>query len=112
MDDIIVASDYRFSSPFPWILQILARVPPDTLKALRFTVVLDSPDDLNPEDEPLDWGAMDQLLTNARFSVLRQLVFLVSGALPYFLAKAMLQHNLPLVLARGILTVRPGSATR
>ncbi|KAH8814738.1 hypothetical protein DL96DRAFT_1561035 [Flagelloscypha sp. PMI_526] len=106
IQELISGVQYRLSSPLPWILKSLSRLHPNTLKDVSFTIFLDSIEDLDPEDEPIEWDVMDELLcTRPLFSALQNVTFVVLGSLPLFLVKMVLQFRLPGIFRRDLLKV-------
>ncbi|KAJ7669340.1 hypothetical protein DFH06DRAFT_1125709 [Mycena polygramma] len=77
LDKFINYSVYQFSSAIAWIPEILSQTP--NLMEVAFGVAIRDLEELHPEDDPIDWAALDALFCHPRFPHLRTLRFWVSG---------------------------------
>lgn len=101
--DKFVHYDYQFSSAVPWILQLLQKLNSPGLEIIRFIVYLTCPGDLHPIEDPVDWGALDLILTSSPVWKLRSVSFKVSGSIPFDEAVQGIDECLPRCHEAGIL---------
>ncbi|KAJ6491291.1 hypothetical protein C8R47DRAFT_976737 [Mycena vitilis] len=77
LDKFINYSVYQFSSAISWIPEILSQTP--NLMEVAFGVAIRDLEELHPEEDPIDWAALDTLFCHPCFQHLRTLRFWVSG---------------------------------
>lgn len=86
---------YQFTSAVPWILSIIAQIQSTQLEEMTFVVYISSLDDLEPVDHPIDWTALDHLVTGYQFASLRSVCFRISGGISFAAAGEAITKKLP-----------------
>ncbi|KAJ6532743.1 hypothetical protein DFH09DRAFT_1182140 [Mycena vulgaris] len=77
LDKFVHYSVYQFSSPVGWIPELVSRT--SSLREVSFGVALRNVEELYPEEDPIDWDALDSLFCHPQFPHLQALRFWVSG---------------------------------
>ncbi|KAF7291951.1 hypothetical protein MIND_01220700 [Mycena indigotica] len=102
LDKFIHYSTYRFSSAVGWIPQLVSRA--GGLKHIMLSISIRRIDELTPEDDPIDWPALD-----AVFCTLHRLYFRVWSSIELDQVTPVLTHQLPKCAMReGLLQFRSG----
>ncbi|KAJ7089243.1 hypothetical protein B0H15DRAFT_885339 [Mycena belliarum] len=76
LDKFIYYSDYQFSSAVAWIPELVSPIP--NLKELSFGIAIRDIGELHPEENPIDWAALDDLFCDPQLAGLRALRFWVA----------------------------------
>ncbi|KAJ6572071.1 hypothetical protein B0H19DRAFT_937615 [Mycena capillaripes] len=106
LDKFINYSVYQFSSAVAWIPEILSQVP--NLKEVSFGVAIRDLGELNPEEDPIDWTALDRLFCHPRFLHLRTVRFWVFGIVALDAASNVIARCLPRSSGRRMLRFHRG----
>ncbi|KAJ7636941.1 hypothetical protein FB45DRAFT_907794 [Roridomyces roridus] len=93
LDKFINYSVYQFSSAIAWIPELVSQIA--NLKEVSFGIAIRDVEELFPEDDPIDWTALDNTFCHPRFPHLRALRFWVSGNVELDEAAGAIASNLP-----------------
>lgn len=107
MDKFINYSVYQFSSAVGWIPELVSRTP--SLKEISFGVAIRAVEELYPEEDPIDWEALDSLFCHPRFPHLRALRFWVSGNVELDDVITVITRSLPRSSQRSLLRFHRGT---
>ncbi|KAJ7033132.1 hypothetical protein C8F04DRAFT_1039695 [Mycena alexandri] len=91
--DKFISSAYQFSSAVGWIPQLLSQTPGIT--EVSFGVAIRDIRDLHPQEDPIDWGALDRLFCHPRFTQLQTLHFWISGIINLESVSSVITRCLP-----------------
>ncbi|KAJ7928142.1 hypothetical protein B0H13DRAFT_1598175 [Mycena leptocephala] len=106
LDKFINYSVYQFSSAVVWIPELLSRTP--NLMEVSFGVAIRDLRELHPEEDPIDWEALDSLFCHSHFPHLRTLRFWVSGIAALDSVSDAIARCLPLSNERRMLRFHRG----
>ncbi|KAJ7931236.1 hypothetical protein B0H13DRAFT_2308849 [Mycena leptocephala] len=106
LDKFINYSVYQFSSAVAWIPELLSRTP--NLMEVSFGVAIRDLRELHPEEDPIDWEALDSLFCHSHFPHLRTLRFWVSGIVALDSVSDAIARCLPLSNERRMLRFHRG----
>ncbi|KAJ7089237.1 hypothetical protein B0H15DRAFT_981181 [Mycena belliarum] len=101
LDKFIYYSDYQFSSAVAWIPELVSPIP--NLKELSFGIAIRDIGELHPEENPIDWAALDDLFCDPQLAGLRALRFWVADRVELREVARVLSHSLPRSSQRGML---------
>jgi hypothetical protein len=104
MDKFLNCSVYQFSSALGWIPELFSRAP--SLTEVSFGVAIRDVEELEPEDDPIDWDALDSLFFNLRLQSLR---FWVSGNAEFDDVARIITRSLPRSSERKMLRFHRGT---
>ncbi|KAJ7512461.1 hypothetical protein B0H11DRAFT_1699109 [Mycena galericulata] len=93
LDKFINYSVYQFSSAVDWIPELVSRIP--GLKEVSFGIAIRDVEELHPEEDPIDWAALDDIFCHPRFPHLQALHFWISGSVEFDEAINAITRSLP-----------------
>ncbi|KAJ7735089.1 hypothetical protein DFH07DRAFT_114424 [Mycena maculata] len=93
LDKFIHYSVYQFSSAVGWIPELISRIP--SLREVSFGIAIRDVEELHPQEDPIDWDALDDIFCHPRFPHLRALRFWVSGNVEFDEAISAISLSLP-----------------
>ncbi|KAF8217746.1 hypothetical protein K438DRAFT_1556273 [Mycena galopus ATCC 62051] len=106
LDKFINYSVYQFSSAVGWIPELLSRTP--NLREMSFGVAIRDIGELHPQEDPIEWDALDSLFCHPKFLHLRTLRFWVSGIVALDSVSAAIMRCLPRSSERRMLRFHRG----
>ncbi|KAJ7484406.1 hypothetical protein FB451DRAFT_1232430 [Mycena latifolia] len=107
LDKFIHYSIYQFSSAVGWIPEIVSRTP--SLKEVSFGVAIRDVGELDPQEDPIDWEALDNLFCDPQFPDLQALRFWISGSVALDDVLRALNRSLPRSSQRRMLYFHRGT---
>ncbi|KAJ7150957.1 hypothetical protein C8R43DRAFT_887184 [Mycena crocata] len=93
LDKFVNYSVYQFSSAVAWFPELISRTP--SLQEISFGVAIRDVRELHPEDDPIDWAALDDLFCHPHLPHLRALRFWVSGNVTLDETAGSIRRSLP-----------------
>ncbi|KAF7348553.1 hypothetical protein MVEN_01372800 [Mycena venus] len=106
LDKFINYSVYQFSSAVAWIPELLSRTP--NLRTVSFGVAIRDLRELHPQEDPIDWDALDRLFCHPQLPHLHTLRFWVSGIVALDSVGAAIARCLPRSSERRMLRFHRG----
>ncbi|KAJ6616488.1 hypothetical protein B0H10DRAFT_1397089 [Mycena sp. CBHHK59/15] len=107
IDKFINYSVYQFSSAVGWIPELVSRIT--SLTEINLGIAIRDVEELHPEEDPIDWGALDNLFCHPCFPCLRALRFWISGNVKLDEVADFILRSLPLSQQRGMLRFHRGA---
>ncbi|KAJ7698610.1 hypothetical protein B0H17DRAFT_927137 [Mycena rosella] len=93
LDKFIHYSQYQFSSAVAWIPELISQTR--SLKEVSFGVAIRDVEELHPQEDPIDWDALDNLFCDPQFPDLRALRFWISGNVELDAVARVVTRSLP-----------------